>query len=147
MNESENFASLIKLLALKRCEQPPPGYFNGLSRQVWTRLERGETEKNSLWTRFFSQRGMNPAVAYSFGFLACATLIFGIGYALQTEPKTALSRPMAEDSWRLTTPGRTLAAEKPLQFSPDSSNLLSSTNPVLNAEPLPSFFNGLKLKV
>ncbi|MDQ6631263.1 MAG: hypothetical protein M3Y82_05850, partial [Verrucomicrobiota bacterium] len=130
-----------------RCEQPPPGYFNELPRQVWTRLERSETEKSSFWTPFFSRQGMNPAVAYGFGLIACATLIFGIGYALKTEPETTLARPMAEDSWRLTAPGPALAAEKPLHFSPDSSNLLSSTNPVLNAEPLPSFFNGLKLKV
>ena len=45
MNENENnFESLRRLLALKRHEMPPPGYFNNFSSQVVHRIRAGEPE-------------------------------------------------------------------------------------------------------
>jgi hypothetical protein len=45
MSENQsNFESLRRLLALKRHEMPPPGYFDAFSRRVIARIRAGETE-------------------------------------------------------------------------------------------------------
>ena len=84
--EQDDFPQLRRLLALKRHEQPPPGYFDGFSRQIIVRLRAGERlQAPSLSERLFSQApwlerlwlGLpaKPALAGAFGVLVCGLVI------------------------------------------------------------------------
>ncbi len=98
--EQEDFQQLRRLLALKRHEQPPPGYFNGFSSQVILRIRAGERpERDSLGERllwqvpwlqqFWASLSAKPALAGSFGVLVCGLLITGAIYSERPEPEQA----------------------------------------------------------
>jgi hypothetical protein len=54
--EQDNFDSLQRLLALKRHEQPPPGYFERFSGNVIARIRVGEAAtKRSFLDRLFEE--------------------------------------------------------------------------------------------
>jgi hypothetical protein len=87
--EQENFEELRRLLALKRHEQPPPGYFHDFSRQVISRIRAGEAAaSDSLLQRFLSTapwlRNLwegfeaKPIVAGVFGIGVCSLLVVGL---------------------------------------------------------------------
>jgi hypothetical protein len=90
--ETENFDQLRRLLALKRHEQPPPGYFNNFSAQVIARIKAGERAEDTfsvgrwLWEgawlqRLWSAIETKPALAGAFGVLVCGLLVSGIIYS------------------------------------------------------------------
>jgi hypothetical protein len=84
--EKENFEQLRRLLALKRHEQPPPGYFHDFSRQVLARIQADEAvAKSSLLGRLAPWVGnlwegfeAKPVLAGAFGVGVCSLLIFGL---------------------------------------------------------------------
>ena len=88
--DSQNFEQLQRLLALKRHEVPPPGYFHQFSREVILRIKAGELGESEvrwwafdgswlkwLWTacerRPVLAGGASMALC---GFFAAATFIF-----------------------------------------------------------------------
>jgi len=79
--EQEDFTALRRLLAVKRHEQPPPGYFNSFSRQVISRIEAGE-ERQTGGLRWFqwlwAALDTRPALAGAFGATACVALLGGV---------------------------------------------------------------------
>ncbi len=145
-SDQENFEALRKLLALKKYEQPPPRYFSELSTRILNRIER-EPQTIPFWERFFPNIGLNPALAYSFGLLACGTLVFGLGYSLKTEPEQTVAHPFGDEN-RSIASSMPAAQDAPgLSLSNYQVNQLASTNPVMGTEPLPSLFDGLNLRV
>lgn len=81
--DPENFESLRRLLAWKRHEQPPPGYFNDFSRRVIARIETGEqgADRAGWFTwlqRFWLALQARPAFAGAFGAAVCAFLVVGM---------------------------------------------------------------------
>ena len=93
-SEPENFDALRRLLALKRHEQPPPGFFESFSHRVLARLETGDRgqEAGSFgsvfaeapWLqRLYSALTNNPTLAGAFGLIVCSLLVAGVAYFKQ----------------------------------------------------------------
>ena len=73
-----DFDKLRRLLALKRHELPPPGYFNHFSERVVARIEAAEADSFG-WRRWLRQITLKPAVAGVFTIVALA--VYGFGFA------------------------------------------------------------------
>lgn len=95
--EQDNFQALQRLLALKRYEQPPPGYFDRFSVQVVARLRAGERgAPDSFWEwlrleaaglqRLWSALETKPVFAGALGAGVCGLLLAGILYSQSVEP-------------------------------------------------------------
>ena len=77
--ETENFEQLRRLLALKRHEVPPPGYFNRFSAQVMARLHGPEPlEPLTWWQRFGLDFDFKPALVCGLGVVVCSLLAVGV---------------------------------------------------------------------
>ena len=88
-SEPENFEALRRLLALKRHEQPPPGYFHDFSRQVISRIQAAEGDgaetflgrflARAPWLRhLWSGLEAKPILAGAFGVGVCGLLVAGL---------------------------------------------------------------------
>jgi len=88
----DEFADLRRLLALKRHEEPPPGYFSRLPDRILLRIEQEDLSEHSTWWEWLVERfDARPVVA---GAYACAIsglmlLGFKISHDLQGTPGTA----------------------------------------------------------
>ncbi len=101
--DSENFDQLRRLLAVKRHEQPPLGYFHNFSRQVIARIRAGErAEPANAWARLFwdapwLQRlwaafETKPVLAGAVGVACCALLLASVVlFDGNTDTNTSLS--------------------------------------------------------
>jgi len=140
--EPENFEALRKLLALKRHETPPPGYFDQFAGEVRARLRSGEHEKDDLWRdlgdeaswlqRLWGTLTNRPALAGAFGMLLCgAVLTAGIHYSSVSDAD-AKSQSLAQG---LSLPAPAGAPAQLALGEAPPVNTTSSTNPVMSAAP------------
>jgi hypothetical protein len=147
MNENENnFEALRQLLALKRQETPPPGYFDSFSGQVVARIRAGEgrvtqtdAEKyfsEAPWLlKFLQAFEFKPAFAGVFASALCLVLVFGIVYAERPDstPQTFLQ---ASDQ-----PSGSLAAVTPVALpQTEPTGIIADTNPATSLQPVASLF-------
>jgi hypothetical protein len=136
-----NFESLRRLLALKRRETPPPGYFNNFSSQVMARIRAGDTEAADSWSdRLFASmpwlRGVlqavetRPAFAGGFATALCALLLFGAVIAQRPDSAATAFLPPATPeaaSFAAAAPAVQTAPGLPVNQFMVADN---STNPV-----------------
>jgi hypothetical protein len=88
--EHEEFQELRKLLALKRHETPPPGYFENFSSKILARIEAETTaSKRPWWSRWLAQVDLRPAVACSYALGVGGLLVVGLSVAIDTPPEEA----------------------------------------------------------
>jgi hypothetical protein len=149
MNESENnFESLRRLLALKRHETPPPGYFNDFSSQIRQRIHLGQAEKtddlseelfhHAPWlVKLMHAFDARPVFAGGFAGALCLLLLFGIVYAERPDFTAQQPLQQAENS------SASLAGVSPTALSQPTDQqigIVSSTNPVFSLQPIASPF-------
>jgi hypothetical protein len=79
MNSSpEDFKDLRRLVALKRHEKPPPGYFNYLPDQVQMRIERDDLSEYFTWWQWLVQKlDAQPVLAGAYAFAISGLMLLG----------------------------------------------------------------------
>ena len=92
--DPQEFEKLRKLLALKRREMPPPGYFDGFSSKVTSRIEAAQLASPSLWQQVASLFRTRPAITWSFSAFAVMVLfVASNGFDQQPAANQANSLP------------------------------------------------------
>jgi hypothetical protein len=132
--EAEDFQALRRLIALKRYEQPPPGYFRQLPDKIALRIERGDAQLN-LWERFLAGFAFRPAFAYGFAAITFGALTFNLAYLVRTASLSP-APGLADNAWHVVAPAQPVSVNltgEPLHVA----NWMGDTNP--SAE-LPSLF-------
>ena len=118
----DDFAELRRLLAVKRHERPPPGYFDHFSDRVIRRLEDdGEVEENSQWQQFLRLLSAKPVLACFYGGFVAAVLLVGFKISEGMTPEPALRQTEA----------------LPWLASFDESNLVFPASPATVLPPAP----------
>ena len=150
LSDKEQFPQLRRLLALKRHEQPTPGYYHGFSSQVIARIRAGERGvPDNFLQRLLSQApwlerswagfANRPTLAGAFGAGVCALLVSMVIFSESNEPASFNSA--------LGAPGGGLGLTAIAGISsPDGLDRVmsgSSTNPIPPSAPSP--FNELEL--
>ena len=90
-SQADNFENIRKLLALKKYEQPPPGYFDRLSSRIISRIEASEAAQPSIWERLGFAFGSKPAFVCAMGVVVCGFVCIGILSAMQGTTASAVA--------------------------------------------------------
>jgi hypothetical protein len=138
--DSEDFEAMRRLLALKRHEQPPPGYFRDFSGRVLARIEAGERGADASGLRYWMQNfwallEARPAFSGAMGAALCALLLAGM---FAGAPQT----PVGAHSFPPVTYESAAVAQSPvdtgLVATPPATNGNGSIEDIFKAAPLPS---------
>jgi len=130
-SDREQFRELRRLLALKRHEQPPPGYYHQFSGQVMARLRAGDLGASESFIqrllvqapwleRWWGAFANRPTLAGAFGAAVCALLVSTVVYSENSEPASVGSVLASQG---INTGG--MPSTDALDHSP-----VSSTNPI-----------------
>jgi len=145
MNENENnFESLRRLLAHKRHETPPPGYFNSFSGQIIARIRAGEasparndSSSDISWLlKLLQAFELKPAFAGAFASALSLLLVLGIVYA---------ERPDSGPQPILQTDGQSLGSIAAMSSGtisqpPMANDFTTSNSAATSLQPVASLF-------
>ena len=118
--DPDEFDSVKQLLALKRHEEPPPGYFDRLPGEVRARIAQAQARPEPWWRRWLEAWDVSPALATSYASVA-VTLVLG-GVWLAKQPGTAGDAQVVTVPVRSTETNMNIAsnAAPPGLFNPPS---------------------------
>lgn len=89
MNSSpDDFRDLQRLLALKRHEQPPPGYFRYLNDKIALRIEHDDLSSHSTWWEWIvAKLDARPVLAGAYAFAISGLMLLGfkVSHDVQSE--------------------------------------------------------------
>lgn len=87
----DEYESVKKLLALKRHEEPPPGYFDRLPGEIRARIAHAVAHPEPFWRRWLESWDLSPALATSYATVAVVLVLGGVWLArppgAQTNPQ------------------------------------------------------------
>lgn len=141
MNGEQDFRDVTRLLALKRHEQPPPGYFSRFSREVIAGIKAEAAEERSLgpgWLqRFWIALETKPIAAGSFGAAVCGLMLGGLLFSDSSEPSLGSMPHMefAPGYQAASDSGATLGSGSPFASIIGSNGLPSQRGPSLFDTP------------
>lgn len=100
MNSSpDDFRDLKRLLALKRHEQPPPGYFSYLPDKIAVRVERDDLSEYSTWWEWLVQKlDARPVLAGAYAFAISGLMLLGFKVSQDVQAEAA-----GTPTWLATT--------------------------------------------
>ena len=107
MSENGNdFEALLRLLALKRHEVPPPGYFEDFSSSVIGRIRAAQSARGLPWLlRALQAFETRPAYPVALASALCLLLLFGI-VSVEQSPELVANPvfPTDNSNFAITTP-------------------------------------------
>lgn len=91
MNSSpEDFRDLQRLLALKRHEQPPPGYFHYLPDKIAMRVEQDDLSAHSTWWEWLvAKLDARPVLAGAYAFAISGLMLLGFKVSQDVQSEAA----------------------------------------------------------
>ena len=136
---------MLRLLALKQHEQPPPGYFEHLSSGVIARLSACEARQGGWWEdileealwlrRLWSAIEAKPILAGAFGVVVGGLVVSGVVYSQKLDQAAVTSSPPPSQSLLTGLPnGWALAPSQ-------QGTTTASTNPVIEPKIPGSVFD------
>jgi hypothetical protein len=137
-SDPNDFETLRKLMALKRHEQPPPGYFNRLPGKIADRIERGDG-KLGFWEKWITEFTFRPAFAYGVALAAFGALTVSVIYSVKPPSRESAYAP-SKDGWRIGAPDGVLAGRSDPSEPLHVANWMGNTNPSAVSPVLPSLF-------
>lgn len=148
MSENENnFESIRRLLALKRHETPPPGYFNNFSRTVVQGIrENRKADSGRLFSVLHAQApwleklmqvfSARPVFASGFAGALCVLLFM----AVINGERPDLTMQAQLPGYVASTASLAALSPAALSSSANQPGIVSSTNPVLSLQAIASPF-------
>lgn len=145
--EAENFETLKKLLALKRHEQPAPGYFDSLPAEISARISDLDSERAdnkirgvqvAAWVHMtWNMLSARPILAGAFSVCLTSLVLWNVLSAYNRPNET-----MAENPFSSSINAPTWVAGQSASTTPVA---LSSTNPVFGSQAPSGLFDGPRL--
>jgi hypothetical protein len=141
----EDFKNLRGLLACKRHEVPPPGYFHTFSDRVIASIEDEKAQQPStLWEWFLARFDARPFWACAYGFAVSSLLLMGFRFSQMFEAEAA-SVPTPGNPWLALGQDQSGFSASGPQFQPQFANAaglasFSSISPEIEVETRSTHF-------